>query len=173
MTTFPFNPKAVDWECMLSEAEAIMAAGKGMQDLIDSIIRNEVGRDHGRRGTRSMRERVGDTVIGALGEMAFSRCTGQPWPLAKDPTRRLADVGGFELKSTSNPNAAIRLSDQEAARKQDRVFILALGFWPRWKILGWAYGHEVRDRGTWRDDLPDPCWQLWAEDLNPMQDLPV
>ena len=120
-----------------------------------------------------MRERVGDTVIGALGEMAFSKCTRLPWPLAKDPTRALPDVGGFELKSTAGKKPAVRLSDPEAIKKRDRVFILAVGFFPRWEMVGWCYGAELQEKGEWREDLQDPCWELPKGLLHPMWNLPV
>lgn len=126
------------------------------------------------RGETGNRWNWDDAIKGFLAEIAVSKVLGLPFAPATFTDR--PDVGPFEVRATHywTGKLAVRPAD-----KLDRNFLLVCVDEPRFNIVGWLPGWEVKASGTW-EQLGHglPAWYaeqsiLVPFDLAELPDSPI
>jgi hypothetical protein len=113
-------------------------------------------------------ERARQHYAACLAEIAVSRLTNLCWTGCGKGACGLRDVGNqWEVRSITDRSRGLLVRSKDDL---DAAFALVYVN-PETRtcdVLGWAFGHEVVDRGRLLDgDSLKPCWIIPASDLNP------
>jgi hypothetical protein len=113
---------------------------------------------------------------GAGREMAFAKHVGVYWSYSVNTFKTEADVGDIEVRGSEfdTHNLVLRPKD-EAAEKHDTPFVFLTGWFPEFKLWGWAWGGEVMQPENWTDlgNGRPALWLLEKRFLRPLETLPM
>ncbi len=137
-----------------------------------AIYRHKINQDLG-WSRQSLTESIKIGLCGAVGELAVSQLFGIEWEGAKldIPTYRewrktKADIGPFEVKTTSNPNNPLRLRDKDIVNSWANAI---LAYYNKSQssvqLLGWLPVNDYQI-GTYHSD-----WQVWQIDQNKLRHI--
>jgi hypothetical protein len=124
---------------------------------------------------------ISNHIGGVLGEIAAARWAGLPlfFPSIDNFSGGDGDINGFQVRSVPpklkdgefrvRSSLMVRMTDDDNDK-----FILVLAdardFTLRtWHVVGWAFGHEVKEKGT-LGRMPPPAKFLSAEEIRPATD---
>jgi hypothetical protein len=110
------------------------------------------------------REAWGHDVGGALAELAFAKGAGLYWPAAAERDKDAGDVGGYHVRSTELDTGSLVLQrdDNPAA-----LYVLLVGQYRHWRIVGTLWGVERAALGVWRTDVAWPAFFVPQRVLTP------
>jgi len=83
---------------------------------------------------------------GCLGELAFAKATGQYWSGAGTSYHDDADVGAFQVRTTTHANGHLIVRPGEG--HEDAPWALVTGEFPVYTVVGWIWGRDAR-RQEW------------------------
>lgn len=97
----------------------------------------------GKRGDRAQNERStwDNELEGACAEMAWCKHLGVFWSGVSD--LRATDGGGVEVRWTKHATGGLIVYPQDS---DDSVYVLAKGFAPHFRFVGWLTGKEAKSR---------------------------
>jgi len=167
-----------NWEII--DGEIWITLTQGMMDFVDPIAeRQTLARirsgarqgNGGPEGEASIPLRVQQAKNGLRAEAIARRFFGTavPWSIMSDQwgTPDFSDF--IDVKSRMNPRYGMHIKPKNDPQ---RAYLMVCGVHhPRWRIVGWCWGHEARDKGEWMTfgESGDPCW-IVNEDNLIMQD---
>lgn len=90
-------------------------------------------------------------ICGAMAEMAVAKHYGKWWfPVYDNPLAIAADVGSrWQVRSAQRSTDSLILRDKD---NPQQLYILVTYDIPRFTLVGWAWGHEIR-----RDEFLRPA----------------
>lgn len=95
-------------------------------------------------------------IEAAAAEMAYAKARNLYWPgLVDDPKALPGDVGIAEIRQTANPEGHLLLHDDD---HDDRPYVLVIGQTPEFRIVGWIWGRDGKQRHWWRADTGRPAY---------------
>lgn len=97
--------------------------------------------NHASTYQRSHLERLKEEVVGACGEMAFSKAINKPWDCSVNTFHDRPDVSGVEIRTTDNINGCLIIRDNDSP---ERWYYLVVGEPPNMRIVGSIQGHMAR-----------------------------
>lgn len=107
-------------------------------------------------------------VQGACGEKAVAKHLGIYWS-GNLGHLRADDVGLFQVRTRSNHDYELILHPDDP---DDRVWILVTGVAPQFRIVGWCYGHEGKNKAWWKDPAGNrPAYFVPQQALRSMDEL--
>lgn len=142
----------------LTEAEVQRAADMG----VAQVIRAMFGGMHHRDGSRFPAWQ--SQITGFLGEMAVSKAMGLPFAPDLTGFKRVADVGMYEVRSTSLPDGKLLV---KPADRMTRRFLHVRVLVPDCVIVGWIRGFDAQDVGLWNQNLYGGAWLVADAHLRP------
>lgn len=153
-------------EVRLEAHEELIAVTIGSMRRIKAIKRGG-GEAYG-RGDRAPWD---DNIVGAMGELAFSRATGRHWPMSMEDYRAgLPDFPpDIEIKTLGRHSFDLTIRPDG---HDDRRYVLVTGKRSPFRIHGWAWGHE-RERGELTDfsNGRPKQWRLARELLHDIAEM--
>jgi len=109
--------------------------------------------------SRLWRERIAKDVLSCPTEYAVAKWTGQYWHGAEPYDPDAPDVGqDIEVRATHHETGRLLVHD---ADHDDRRFYLVIPHPTnpfRYRIVGWLWGVEAKQRQWWRTDVREPCY---------------
>lgn len=161
------NVVKLTWE------DFMVAIVKGGCRQLQVIKNGRVGHDHGKSSDRQIRTRIGDSVIGELGELAVSRLLRLPVTSALGDSKA-ADVGRFEVKTTEWVSGGLPVYDRAS---DDQVYILVVLVFNRNTIdatvCGWMRAGDAKRDEWFKESFKPPCYLVPQGKLNSMETLEV
>lgn len=154
----------------LSFEEGLAAAIQGSVQMMRAISTGTVGFDHGGVSGRDLRQRWAQAIQGQMAEHAISKALGI-YPIASAAGVRGDDPGGWDIRSTPWQNGHLIINGIELPEMDNTRFILAVGHWPEFEIVGWIYGKDARRDEWWRGDERPPSWWVPQSALQPVEVL--
>lgn len=128
----------------------------------------------GRANTRGfapdIQQRRHTDGLAAMAEYLVSLETGQPWT-SRDclDSDSGIDVGtDIDVKHTPNERGSL-IVKRDAP--DDTRYVLVVGEANSLRIVGWAWGYEIKREGRWRDDVRHPAF--FYRPTRPIDDLRV
>lgn len=110
-------------------------------------------------------------VEGACAEMAAYKAVGRYWLPRTDLTKAKGGDGGpwdVRRRSKQHYDHLIRVNDAE-----DRAHIMVAGCCPRFRVVGWIWGHEARRDEWWHNHgNREFAWWPPQEELHDLSELP-
>lgn len=151
----------------LTQDQCIYPASIGVRRKLSAIEKNR---------NCSWGKSVGDPwkedIFGAVAEWIVAKWLKLPWKsFFENPSEAHGDVGGCEVRYTHYWNGHLRGNDHD---KPDAPYILVVGEYPNFRIVGWAYGREVHQEkyfGSKQADGERPAYWMPQSDLRPLGDL--
>ncbi len=129
----------------------MVASTKAAVRQLMAIKHNRIGHDHGSKSYRKMAQRIGDSVIGNLGEMAVSRYLEKPITSVFEDTKA-KDVGGkLEIRTTEYKTGCLLLHDTSP---NELIYILVIINDLRATICGWIEAKNGKLKEYWKDGDP-------------------
>jgi hypothetical protein len=107
-------------------------------------------------------------IEGCCGELAVAKFlnlfwSGQLGKLHAD------DVGFLQVRTRSKDHYDLMVHPEDP---DDKVFILAIGLAPKFRLAGWMYGRDAKQKRWWDDPAGDrPAYFVKQSWLNPMSQL--
>ena len=157
-----------EWEADLTSIEMMVGSYVGSARHVQALFRKF------ERVAGSKDEDAWNYHIeGAQGEIAVAKRLGIYWaPAVNDHTA--PDVGPYQVRTNLTRRVENMILRPKDENKKDKIFISVLSFAPRFKILGWIYGHQAMIE-KWKgvaDPNRPPCYLVPREALEPMSRLP-
>jgi hypothetical protein len=150
----------------LTAEDFMVACTKGAIRQLMAIKYDRMGHDHGGTSHRSIAQRLGDSVIGELGEMAVSRTLGLPITSHFESTSA-SDVSGFEVRCTEYQNGHLLLHKSSP----DWVnYVLVVINRLEARIPGWIVARDGKQDSYWRNGDPG-CFYVPQSALNSIEEL--
>jgi hypothetical protein len=149
----------------LTWSEVMLAGEAGLMRQVDNL-------KNGRRQTFAIpdpEEEWRRDIEGACAEMAFAKFGDRFWSGAIG-NFKVADVGPFEVRSTGYENGCLPINKKN---NPDRLFILAVGRAPVFRLAGWIKGSDAQRVEWWREPpaVPFAAWFVPQANLHPMDSL--
>jgi hypothetical protein len=113
-------------------------------------------------------------IEGCGAECAFAKYSGMYWQsVVKRPSDLRGDVGHVQVRSTPLSNGCMIVHEDD---KDGSPFVLVVGKFPKYEVIGWMHGHEAKNKEFWRTDTGRPAFfvpqdRLWAMDSLPSECL--
>ena len=163
-----------NWEII--DGEIWITLTQDMMDFVDPIAeRQTLARirsgarqgNGGPEGEASIPLRVQQAKNGLRAEAVARRFFGVtvPWSIMSD-VWGTPDFSDFiDVKSRINPRYGMHIKPKNDPA---RAYLMVCGVHhPRWRIVGWCWGHEARDKGEWMTfgESGDPCWIVNEDNL--------
>ena len=153
----------------LTSEDLMVAATKAAIRQLMAIRKKRIGHDHGAHSKRKMAQRIGDSVIGNLGEIALSQATGKPITSHFENIKAKDIDQSLEVRTTEYPNGCLLLHDTSP---NDSVYVLVVVSDLNAKICGWIEAKHGKQQKFWKDGDPG-CYYVPQSELNPISNLPV
>jgi hypothetical protein len=80
-------------------------------------------------------------IEGALGEKAFAKGTNRYYSGSVNTFKEGGDVGSIQVRTRSKTGYELYCNERDRDADQ---FVLLIGSMGKYEILGWAYGHEIK-----------------------------
>lgn len=155
-------------EIKLTDEEVVLANAVALK-------RNDSQRQAGRADGLVKGSSLDRDVEGAMAELAVSKALKLPWdgqwlPIAIwDKWKHEGnDVGKLEIRSTTLPTGRLILHHSD---KDHSPYLLVLNANPTFKLVGWVFGAEGKQKKYWRNNVPRPCYMVRQEELHSMEEL--
>lgn len=155
----------------LSREEGLAAAVKAAYQMMDTIEGGWIGRDHGGKSGRSMRERWAQGIHGQMCEEAFCKWISL-FPTTSIKGIKDGDPGGYAIRGTPWSDGHLIINGAEVPKYMNTPFVLVTGHWPEFQIVGWIMGAEAAQEKYWRADERPPSWWVPQSVLHPISELP-
>lgn len=154
---------------LLSADEGLAAAVIGAMQMMRAVQRNRLGNDHDTASQRNLRERWADAIHGMMCEAAWAKWRNV-YHAASTQVEKATDPGGVGVRGTIWPNGCLIINANETERPYP--FVLVVGHWPRFELVGWLTGPEAAQDHWWRADKDPPSYWVPQRALRAMEDLP-
>jgi len=139
--------------------------------VIQRITASEAqGLNHRTTYDRSIRTRIDEELVGAMGERAFAKWLGVYGGDSVNTFHSIPDCGEFEVRSTALKAGKLIVRDNDAG---ERRFVLAcVGLDGRVILRGWLSGREAKQE-RWKQDPGGrrSSWFVPQGNLHKMEDL--
>ena len=153
----------------LTTEDLMVAATKAAVRQVMAIRKRRIGHDHGAHSKRKMAQRIGDSVIGNLGEMALSQAIGRPIT-SKFEDLRAKDIDqSLEVRTTEYANGCLLL---HKSSPDDAIYVLVIVNDLSARVCGWIKADDGKRPEYWREGDPG-CYFVPQSRLNPIDDLPL
>lgn len=116
-----------------------------------------VGHDHGSSSKRQVKARIGDKILGEVGETALAQALELPKTSSRSPFDSGDVTDGFEVRATEHSGGHLLLYDSDP---DARFFLAVVDFQPgaiRVSLPGWIMADEGRVEKHKGDGDP-PCY---------------
>jgi|GEM_PF-1926756 len=141
-----------------------------------ALQRNQSQRQAGRADGLVKGSSLGRDLQGAEAELAVSKALDLPWdgkwlPIPVWDTWKIDgyDVGNLEIRSTDLPNGRLILHHSD---KDTAPYVLVISDErPIYKLVGWIYGSEGKQKQYWRSNVPRPCYMIPQSKLRDMKEI--
>lgn len=123
--------------------------------------------DHGSTSLRKVGQRLGDRVVGELGELALAKHLRLPKTSTDNPFATGDVASGFEVRTTEHPNGHLLVYDSDP---DARFFLAVVEFDQRQisvSLPGWIMANDARVDRFWGDGDP-PCYWIPQNELEPI-----
>ena len=140
-----------DIEINLTSEDLMVASTKAAVRQLMAIKNNRIGHDHGSRSKRKMAQRIGDSVVGNLGEMAVSRYLKKPITSEFEDIKAKDIDGKLEIRTTEYKTGCLLLHDTSP---DELIYILVVIDDLKAKICGWIEAGNGKLKEYWRDGDP-------------------
>jgi hypothetical protein len=151
----------------LSYEEGLVAAVQGIVQMMRAIRDGTVGCDHGGQSGRSLRERWAQAIQGQMAEHAISKFLDL-YPVASKGGIHGDDPGGLAIRSTPWMNGHLIVNESELPEADTKKFVLVVGHWPTFGIVGWTYGRDAKRDEWWRPHERPASWWVPQSALYPV-----
>jgi hypothetical protein len=113
-------------------------------------------------------QRCGIDITGALGELAVATVLGLGWAgSVVNPPKSWPDVWP-DVQVRDRGNAAWDLPVRADDVMEHRYVLTLSHCYPTVRLVGWIWGHEAEDRGTWGNPWRNtPAWLVTQDRLRP------
>lgn len=138
-------------EINLTAEDLMVASTKAAIRQLMAIKYNRIGHDHGSRSNRKMAQRIGDSVIGNLGEMAVSRYLDKPITSNFEDIKAKDIDGKLEIRTTEYKTGCLLLHDSSP---DESIYILVVVNELNAKICGWIEAKNGKLKEYWKDGDP-------------------
>ena len=97
-------------------------------------------------------------IEGACAEIAAYLAINYFWSPSVYKTKEEGGDGGpYEVRRRSKPDHDLNFRPGDPV---DRPYILVIGRMPRFRVVGWAWGYEIKQPQYWQADVPG-CSDGW------------
>jgi len=151
----------------LSYQELILCSTQAAMRQAQACRGGVVGCDHGSTSKRKVKQRLGDKILGEIGETALSRALELPKTSSSNPFDTGDVAQGLEVRATEHQNGHLLLYDSDP---NDRFFLAVVEFAPgeiRVSLPGWILAEQGR-KPRFRGDGDPPCYWIPQSALNPI-----
>ena len=152
----------------LSFEEGLAAAVQGSVQMMRAIRDGTVGCDHGGKSGRELRERWAQAIQGQMAEHAISKALGA-YPVASKDGIHGDDPGGWAIRSTPWRQGHLVVNESELPEADAKRFVLVVGHWPTFDIVGWMHGRDARRDEWWRPHERPASWWVPQSALQPLE----
>lgn len=156
----------------LSFEEGLSAGLQGLVQVMRAINAKKVGNDHGGKSGREIRERFAQGIMGQMAEHAVSKALDL-YPVASAAGISGDDPGGLAIRSTPWPNGCLIVNESELPAGDEKRFVLVVGHWPKFTVVGWIFGREARRDEWWRPDERPASWWVPQSALRSSDELEI
>jgi hypothetical protein len=119
---------------------------------------------------KSDAQRWSGDILGALGEAAVARATGDAWDeVVGRPDRGAPDVGPWHVRTRPDPREGLPIHEYDTDT-EPFVLVVLLGL-PWFRVVGWCYAGEAKSDEFWRPNMPLPAWIVPQRILRPLDKL--
>lgn len=150
----------------LSYQELILCSTQAAMRQAQACRGGVVGSDHGSTSKRQVKQRLGDKILGEIGEKALAQALELPKTSSADPFGRGDVVDGLEVRATEHKGGHLLLYDSDP---NARFFLAVVDFTPgeiRVSLPGWILASEGR-KPEYKGDGDPPCYWVPQSALNP------
>lgn len=150
----------------LTYQDLIVSTTQASLHTSKALKANRVEHDHGKGSSRSVAQRLGDKVIGELGELALAKHFDLPKSSSAKPFESGDVADGYEVRATEHDGGHLLIYDSDPDL---RYFLAVVSFSQNItvELPGWAWAREVRKDRFLRDSDP-PCYWIPQSELNPI-----
>jgi hypothetical protein len=153
----------------LTAEDFMVAATKGAVRQLVAIKNKRMGHDHGGKSYRKMTQRLADSILGELGEIAVSKFTGLTQSSTLQITKA-ADIGAsIEVRTTEHANGHLVLYDSS---NNDYIFVFVTISGLKATLRGWINPEHGKKAEYFVEGDPD-CYFVPQSALNPIETLPI
>ena len=151
----------------LTAEDFMVATTKAAVRQLMAIKKKRIGSDHGGSSKRKLGQRLSDSIIGALGEIAVSRAMGLQ-VTSEFENMGAADIGGsVEVRTTELENGCLLL---HRTSPDHRIYVLVTIKELQAKVVGWLHARDGKQPNYWRDGDPG-CFFCPQESLKRFENL--
>ena len=155
MATIDIQMSAEDW---------MVAATKGAIRQLQAIKQDRMGKDHGSTSQRGVSRRLGDSILGELGEMATARALHSIQTSFFESLRAADIAGRYEVRTTDRDDGCLLL---HRTSPDDAIYVLAVVQGLTVSLRGWIQAKDGKKGSNWRRGDPG-CFFVPQSDLHPM-----
>jgi hypothetical protein len=138
-------------EVKLTGAELLMAAGVGVSRNLVRIKKGSIGKNNQPPETYWQSH-----IEGALGECAVAKHLNVFWSAG---VIRGPDVFRWDVRTTSKHSNRLILQPDD---DDEKVFFHVTGVNGAYRIHGWIYGHEGKQKAFWEDPRKEDRWAFFV-----------
>jgi len=124
----------------LSSTEMFQVASIGVMRRLSAV-------KHKRQGNFKINQPVDYWAVdieGAGAELCVAKWLGLYWnAVVNNPEQLAGDVGKYQVRHTQRMDGSLIVRDKD---KDDAVFILVVGAYPTYVIIGWTTGGKAKQR---------------------------
>jgi len=132
------RPTFLEMTVTLTVSEMVVAASVGCRRNIASIH----SKHENKHGLESDDNGWNIHILGAMGEMAFSKAMGMYWCCGVN-TFHAPDIGqAIQVRTRSKRGYELIVREADSS---DDIFVLVLGQCPTFDVVGWLYGWECKN----------------------------
>lgn len=143
----------------------VLAATQGAMHTSKACRQGYNSYDHGGQSSRTVSKRLGDSVLGELGEVALSQHLNLPKTSSADFS--VGDVAdGMEVRTTEHPDGHLIVYDTDP---DARFFLATVSFGQKIEVSlpGWMLLEDAT-RPRYKRDSDPPAYWVPQEDLHPI-----
>jgi hypothetical protein len=151
----------------LTAEDYMVATTKGAVRQLMAIKKKRVGSDHGLSSKRKMGQRLMDSIIGAMGEIAASRALNKPITSEFEDLKAV-DIGGrYEARATEYLDGCLLVHKSSL---DDAIYVLVVLRDLKADVCGWVYAREGKKEEYWREGDPG-CYYVPQSVLHDLNEL--
>ena len=128
----------------LTADEGLAASSASALQMMRAIQKGWVGTDHGEKGTRDLRDRWADAILGGMAEYAVCKALNRCWSPGISGLRDCDIKPDIHVRSTPHKNGHLIIFKEEIDKYADDKFILVTGHWPTLTIAGFTFGRTAK-----------------------------
>lgn len=148
-------------EIEITNDEAMAASSIATLQMLRKVTMSRKT-DHGSFSKRRFRERLGDTFLGLVGEIAVSKYLNKSWSPGGSKVSTGDVSNSIEVRTTDHPDGHLLVYDRD---NDESVFYFVVGDFPKMSIVGKIKAKDAKQPKYMRDSDP-PCYWVPQSDLN-------